>query len=656
MDLIEFTDSYLKAREFQTSKRGRDLLVGNKISLAEERHTILVWTPSLEPGQSFRSQEGPYLSRFKDSQTEYPRAQRFMLVPTFGGLSTDFRSKAKRDYDVNIRVPIQLFDTPYKWDEARESTTVARDLYIRGEKRGKMRVPQPYRLIDGSDTRQSDDILDTLINTLKIPSSGGVHFIVGPAGIGKSVLFEVLFSRLYSIFVENKNRLQIFPRPLPVLPEYIRVSTAPTLMSLVEGFLRTEFAAPITLGTFEWMVTNGFGTWLLDGLDELVDMDPNFFTYLLELLTKPSSVMPTIVVCLRDSLLSTNEGLREFCDEFGGSTNIYELQRWDAKSKRIFAQMQLTNVPDTTRFMDILQSHAEIDDLSSIPYYCSLILDEYKAGRLQDTYTETSLLRNATSNILRREYDEKNLLDKDVLPVSELLDLLQDLSFEGFTSDVQGIERETIEEYTEILLPAELDRPTIRKLVTDVVQLALFSKGTITGNVLFSSEIIEHYLLGERFNKSFNIDIDLFLRDLSSRFIPVEWITLKTLAEHIRQGGNISKLQECLSKPDITEIAYRNVLQICAYAIEDPTALKGVSFEGRNISGVRFKRLDLSNASFRQCNLTDTEFDKCILKDAKFEGAIVHNTSFWIDDKDDLKGAQFGNTERLYSISTNYRS
>jgi len=40
------------------------------------------------------------------------------LVPTFEDLSSDFRSKAKRDYDVNIRVPIQLFDTPYKWDEA----------------------------------------------------------------------------------------------------------------------------------------------------------------------------------------------------------------------------------------------------------------------------------------------------------------------------------------------------------------------------------------------------------------------------------------------------------------------------------------------------------------------------------------------------------
>lgn len=651
MDLIEFTAGYLETRGFQTSKRGRDLLVGNQISLGEERHTILVWVPSLVPGQSFSSQEEPYLSRFEGSLKEYPRAQKFMLVSTFEGLSAAFRSKAKREYDVNIRVPIQLFDTPYKWDEARESTSAARELSIRGEAREKTRVPQPYKLINSSDTRQSDDVLDTLLNKMTIPSSGGVHLIVGPAGIGKSVLFEVLFSRLYSIFVEHKNRLQIFPRPLPVLPEYMRVATASTLMSLVEGFLRTEFAAPITLETFEWMVTNGFGTWLLDGLDELVDIDPNFFNYLLELLTRPSSESATIVVCLRDSLLSTNEGLRDFCDEFGDSTNIYELSRWDTKSKRIFANIRLNNVLETNKFMTILQAHPEINSLSGIPYYCSLILDEYKAERLQDSYTETSLLHNAISRILLREYDEKGLLDRDLLPLPSLLDLLQDLAFENVTSDVQGIERDTIEEYTEILLPTELDRPTIKKLATDVVQLALFSQGAITGNVLFTSEIIEHYLLGERLNKSFRKNTDPFLRDLSSRFIPTEWVTLKTVAEQVRKEGNVPKLLGYLSKPNISEKAYRNILQICAYAIEDSTALKGVSIENRNISGVQFRRLDLSGVSFRSCNLTDTKYDKCVLRDTKFEGAIIQNTCFWMDEKDDLKGAQFGNTERLHSIS-----
>lgn len=651
MDLVELANGYLQTLGYNTAKQGRDLLVGNKISLAEERHTIFVWVPSLEPGQPFTSQESLYLSRFRKALTDYPRAQKFMLLTTTEGLSPGFRQRAKREYDVNIRVPIQFFDTPYKWDEAKETTSTARQLSNRGEAREKTRVPQPYNVISGEDTDRRDDILGTILGQIEARPRGSVNFVIGPAGIGKSVFFEVLFYRLYSTFMKFKQRSSVFPRPLPVLPEYIREATAPTLMSLVEGFLRTEFATPITLGTFEWMVTNGFGLWLLDGLDELVDRDPNFFNYLLELLTRPSSGHPTIVLCLRDSLLSTNEGLRSFCDEFGRDINVYELSKWGTKSKRIFAKTRLKDVSETNKFMSILQTRPEVDSLASIPYYCGLIVDEYKSGRLQNSYSEAGLLRTAVQNILDREYDDKGLLDRDLIPLPSLLELLQDLAFEDMLSNFQGFRQEDVREYAEIILPTELDRPTLDRLITDVVQLALFSRGTITGNILFNQEILERYLLGERLNRTLRSDVDLFLRDLSSRFIPVEWVTLKIVAEQVRTEGNISKLLECLRRADITQSALRNILQICAYAATDLTILKNLQLENRDISGIKFNGLDLRGVSFRGCNLTNVEFSRCLLNEAKFEGAIIENTGFWLAKRSDLKGASFGNMERLYSLS-----
>jgi len=63
------------------------------------------------------------------------------------------------------------------------------------------------------------------------------------------------------------------------------------------------------------MLTNGTATWLVDGLDEVIAHDPGFFDYLLDLITLPGqTTLPSVVVCIRDSLLATNDDLREFCD------------------------------------------------------------------------------------------------------------------------------------------------------------------------------------------------------------------------------------------------------------------------------------------------------------------------------------------------------
>lgn len=143
MNLIEPATKYLEALRYETRQRGRDLIVGHRLSDLGEREGILVWVPDLEPGRSFSTQEGPYLSRFETAAKEYPRAQKFMLVQTYEGLSKEFRSRAKAEYDVKVRVPIFFFDMPFKYEESAGelASSAALELSTRGKERALKRVP-----------------------------------------------------------------------------------------------------------------------------------------------------------------------------------------------------------------------------------------------------------------------------------------------------------------------------------------------------------------------------------------------------------------------------------------------------------------------------------------------------------------------------------
>ena len=146
MDLPRLAREYLGTLGYEVRQRGRDLIVGHKLSVGGERETILVWVPPREPGQSFSTQEGPYLSRFEAAAREYPRSQKFMLVETYEGLSANFRSEAKRKHDINVRVPVLFFDASFRFEESREAraaSSAARELVTRGAEWRRGRVPPP---------------------------------------------------------------------------------------------------------------------------------------------------------------------------------------------------------------------------------------------------------------------------------------------------------------------------------------------------------------------------------------------------------------------------------------------------------------------------------------------------------------------------------
>jgi hypothetical protein len=657
MDLLNLASGYLEAQGYKMVQRQTDFLHGAKPLPGRETHDYLVWVPKISRGGSLRTQENPYVSRFLEASKNFPSAARVMLVDTREGLSSSFRSKATK-YHVTVRVPVEFFDTPFRSEAitAKGALSVADSIRDSAKEVAQKRMPQPFTVRNRDKQKQGSDLLDALFRKImdeqKLGINPSINFIVGPAGIGKSILFNALFRQLYDKFLEYKRQLSLFPRPLPLVPQHLKTATVRNLRGAVESALHTDFELPIEFPAFEWMLTNGFAMWLLDGLDELMSRDPDFYNNIWELITKPhGTVQPTIVICVRDSLLATSDNLRDFCEDedLEKFITIYELSPWDVESKRAYAEKVLHPSSEAERFMQVINTRPELNDLSSNPYYCSLLVDQFEAGDLQESYTESQLLDVALSSIIQREY-RKELLDKVLLPETKLLEFLQALAGEDLDTDFQGVDQRTLREYAEIMVPSDMSQQAIDMLITHLVQIAVFSQAAIAGNIRFSQEILEHYLLGQYLFSTFQSDKEQFLQILSKRLIPSDWITLRVLAEKVHARRAIKDLLILLEAVGLHDNSYRNILQIAAYAVDDTKGLKHLSLKGHDLTGVKFEDMDFNDVSFRQCDLTRVEFRNCKLQGAQFEGSIIKNTYFLLGDPEALRGATFGNMERVYSL------
>ena len=360
--LKDLAEGYLKAEDYDVIRHGRHLLRGTRQGIAEATDFIFVWVPDRQELSNFRTSERPYISEFERIDSQYPASKKFMLVESREGLSQDFVRMAKRYYGVEIRVPIQFFDTIFKWDES-DAPSAASDLHKRGNSRLRSRVRQPFTI--AGEKNPDGDLLETLLTRLRGRNSGkSIHIVVGPAGIGKTYLSESLFARLYASFIDDKREQRtLWMRPLPLLPEHMQSSSGPTVRALLDSFLLTEFARPLNRSVFEWQLANQLGVWLIDGLDEIISTDPGFFDYLLDLMTTEPDfkALPTIVICVRDSLFATNTELKEFCEENDDYVQVYELDKWGTSSIRQYASTTLKE--GAAEFLTVLQSRESLREL-----------------------------------------------------------------------------------------------------------------------------------------------------------------------------------------------------------------------------------------------------------------------------------------------------
>lgn len=636
---------YLEAEGYTVTGRPRGLLIGNKAGIGEDSESIYVWVPERHAPAELGAQEGPYLADFEKATASHPSAPKFFLIPSLEGMSADFVRGAKRWHNVNVRVPAQFFDTSFTWEESVEASTAARELRTRGEALLNIRAPQPFQNEETGDAGK--DLLETLFTKLRRFGTGkSVHVVIGPAGMGKTHLFTGLFARLHRSFMDDKAAQVLSPRPMPLLPEYLSLADGPTLKSLTRAFLQTDFARPLSPEVFEWRLANGFASWLLDGLDEVIVRDPEFFDYLLEIMTMPESGKPpNILICVRDALLASNENLRDFCSEYSEMVDVYRLTGWDAQAKNHFAGIAL---PDrANEFLAMLRDRPHLDRLASTPYYAQLLADEFDQGEMGAEYSEVGLVEQALDRLVLREYDKK-LISRDSLSESEAREFLEAMAAEDFERGFEGIPVESARQWAQYVLPTDLRPEELDALVQQMTQFAVFMLGSF-GHLRFTEEILEQFLIGA-YLVGLVENPSALGRSLAARPIPVDWVTLRVVAERVRTKGGITTFLPVVLQCQTNDTAFKNAVQVAALATDDPGALRELPFDRKDLSGLVFDGLDLSGASFRDSDLSETEFRGTQLSSATFDGAILNNTLFDLGGGGSLQDAEMGDLSSFYSI------
>lgn len=654
MDLVTLTEGYLEGQGFQVSRPAKDQLLGSRLTVGEEREFVSIWVLREADPAAIRSREGAYLARFKEAADSHPAAQRILLVESRAGLSREFEIGAQRWYGVRVRTAAQFFDTSFKWEESPETASALLKLKKMGDETKSWRVPQPFGSRSGTE---GPDLLPHLSDEVMKPRDTGkpIALVIGPAGMGKSILLAALFAELYDAFQDRKRRDILAARPLVLLPEHIPLGEAPTVRSILRGFLSTEFARPLDQRLFEWRLAHGLTSWLLDGLDEIISLDPGFFDDLLDLLTRPDSTSQVgpmrIVVSVRDTLLATNDPLREFLDECGDVVEVYRLEPWDTQAKRRFAERRAGAQAD--RLVALVRGSEALDRLSGIPYYYSLLIDAFLAGRLSETTDEVSLLSMAVGSILERDV-EKGILDPSLIPQADVVEFAESIAVEDLRNGFRGVPVESARNWAQLILPAGMPPDEQERWLANLTQQALFSYGGL-GQIQFAQELVEQYLLGQALLRALDQSLETFLRLLNIRQLPWDWLALRILAEGVktreRHADLINAATDHVSRP----VMFKNLVQVLLLADIRPDDLRMLPLEQRDLAGVVFPSVDLSGASLRGCNLTDARFDRCVLRGTLFAGAILSGTAFEHPVPDSFTGADFGDLSRCHSIRVDDR-
>jgi hypothetical protein len=657
-DLYQLAQSYLEAEGYTVEPFEHRGLVGTKQTVGgvEEHYVLLV------PSTFSASREAQYQTTLAIAHTLYPESQKVILAESSAGFSQDFRQGVSRWYKARLLVPAQFFDSTFRWEEARATTTALRELRNSGETKFRRRVPQPFRTDDG---RTADDLLSYLLTSMENGSGNPIKFVVGPAGAGKSHLFDALFYCLYENFIGSKQSQRLASRPMPLLPQYAARAHAPRVKSLLRSFLDEEFTRPLTERVFEWRLTHGMATWLLDGLDEIIAADPDFFDYLLDLATRDGLDTPQILVCVRDSLVATNEDFRNLLDSDDSVIEVLHLEPWGDKSKRAYASFRLGDQGDS--FLKQIQASETLTGLSSTAYYLELLADRFQEKRFPtDEGGESALLDAAVEAILARDF-EKGLLDRLLVSEAVVGELVESLAAEDFDRSFAGIPAPAVRELAEACLSNDVSFDERKTFLSNITQLALFAGGEL-GQVRFAQELLEQHLLG-RYLASLLGHLarpgqasDLLVKRLGRRRLASDGVALRTLSQRIRGNRDRNLLEDALGKALVAAVseptAFANVLQcvltVASGAGEHSSLLERVrtdiSFEGRDLSGLRFDRVDLSRISFRRANLADTAFISCRLAGTQFDEALFIRTIIRDTPPGGYEGLSFGSRPSIQSL------
>ena len=649
--LLPLVRGYLESAGFNILRQEGDYVVADKLVFGQDRDTWLVWT--VPDDQDLSAYEGPLRVALPRVRANYPDAKAYLLSVSRGGFSRDLL-QTLTDSRIQFLVPIQFFDAAFKHEESpKAASAVGQIRHLAAEQR---RVSQPFQV--EAEDRGGDDLFDSLVAELVTPGEATVRVVAGRAGIGKSFLFREVFSRMYDEFLQAKARHGRTPRPIPLVPEHLKGIFALRTEALIDNFLRTDVASPVARETFEWLLVNGFAVWLLDGLDELYAGDPNFFEYLLDLVTRKDS-KAQITIWSRDSLLTTSEALAEF-RSFVGSDQIlrvYKLGEWQRQSKRSFAWLGFEGrLPKSgeqdkghvTSFLQELDRTPTLKALSGIPFYCELFLHQFRDGDLRDLSDESTMLDYVVDQMIDREI-KKGLLDLGLFVPDGLQAWLEELAAEYVEGQrYADISRDEAMTYGELVLQDGLDQKTKDHVLTSLVQFPLFRAGSEMGLIGFTHDLIAEALAARAYlrvvrrspadvaRRLSRVDLEdpSLLRLMARRLSPdQETAVIEELRRAGAQGRGLAVLLSLL---------------MLARPERDLVKRARVTLEGQDLVAVRFAKRDLSGVSFRHADLSHAAFMDCDLRGSQFEGAFLNRTRF--EGGNELQGAQFGDLSRVGSI------
>jgi len=640
--------SYLVSADHEVHEESENILVAKRRGFGDLYQTMIVWTvpPGIDAAE-YEAAVAPSLVQMRES---YPDAQFLVLAYSTAGFSRDFRTRVK------LRVPVQFFDTPFRYEDAPGAASAIAE--VRQAASRQIRVPQPYQLDGTSDG--GPDLLTHLYDELQRSTVPTVRVIVGRAGIGKSLLFETLFTRLFDEFQDAKRRQQLKPRPIPLIPAYIRdLDGMPRAESLVQSFIRTDVASPVGKNTLDWLLINGHSTWLWDGLDELYAGDPGFCEYLFDLITASHSQAQITIFC-RDSLLTTSDNLNVFREACGDSAQlrIYRLEEWRRPSKRSYAWARLErrlpqdheqDTSGVSTFLGELDRRESLRTISGLPFYCSLLINEFQEGGINDAHDEVSFLNGVVDRMIEREKG-KGLLNLGDLVDNGLNDWLEEIALDYVDPQSGGaVRQESALEYGEMVVRVGLHDAQRRHVLTSLLQFPLFRAGERTGQVAFTHDLIAEALAARRFRGM------LAVRPLEALArLGAADLDDPTLVRFVAQGLGAAEersLLACLHEQRVAPKLYPTAISLLLLARTDGDYLvrQNVPLESQNLSHVTFRGRNLAGRSFRQSDLSFARFENCDLREAKFEGATLVQTRF--DDACRLEHADFGSDlSRISSI------
>jgi hypothetical protein len=659
-DMQALVEGYLESAGYNLIEKGPGFIVADRAEFGGAgRDTRLYWIVPPALPEDIRSMEPRLAASFMENLRRFPKARAWLISPVGGGFSKRFRHEAQQ-LGIRISSPIHFFDAPFKHEEAPETASVARSILERASK--TQRIPQPFRMeVPEGPPVPGEDLLPALVEKVGSGEESLLAFIVGPAGIGKSVLFYHLFSELYVTFQAAKRRGDIFPRPIPLMPDYLTGHGAPRTGQVIESFLRAEIAVPVYRRTFEWMLTHGFTTWLWDGLDELYAGDPEFLEVLQDLVTQPKS-RGRVLIFARDSLLATSEALAGLLEDWRGdpSLRVYRLEDWSGREKRIFAWLHLEgraprdgeeNPARVAAFLREITTSRELRDLSGLPQYCEFLLEEFNRGEPLEMRNDRELVDAVIRRMIEREI-EKGLIRPEDFEKDGLKEWLEAAALDYLEGGLKGISRRAVEELGEVVLREDLTDDERKAAITGLVRCPLFEPGLSPGTVKFKHEVIAEYLAGVCLSRRIDKDPTEVARRIGDRTdLADSMIGRCIVAQLADRPTGIGRLKEVLSRMgSLPGRQFGNLLQILLLATPDRSIVKDLSLEGNDLSYVRFEGRDLSRTSFRNCDLTGTVFRECDLQEAKFEGAILNGTRFEKLSQDALRGARFGDLERFESV------